>query len=510
MLSRRHSRLIVDALLVPRIDVGNTQARGLTAMVRSSLSRPMTLAVEDGLVPAGSSFFDFGCGRGGDIEALRGSGVDAAGWDPVHSPLTPKRPADVVNLGYVVNVIEDAVERQQVLREAWQLTRRLLVVAARLDWDSKRSQAIPFADGIITSRGTFQKFFTQEELQHWIQEMLGVDADAAGPGVFYVFRRSEDRESHLARVVRRPRYESRRSIPTLASEQDRDVLEPLLRFLSERGRPPAAGELPEEPLIVQRLGSLTRAIRLLSRITNVETWEQTAISRQRDLLVYLALGAFRRRPKFSILPVDLQLDIKAFFGSYAKAMRLGKELLFGVGQQSAISEECEKSSVGKVTQEALYIHVSAVKELPVLLRVYEGCARLLLGEVTGATLAKLRRDKATVSYLCYPDFDEDPHPSLAETFVADLRQLRTYHRTYTQSDNPPVLHRKECFVSEGYPHRDEFAALTKAEVDAGLLAEPSTIGTREGWRVRLEAIGYETRGHQLVRSGSTPTGVDGE
>src|SRR5206468_2677406 len=91
----------------------------------------------------------------------------------------------------------------------------------------------------------------------------------------------------------------------------------------------------------------------------------------------------------------------------------------------------------------------------------------------------------------------------AETFVADLQQLRTHHRTYAHSDNPPILHRKECFVLEGYPLRQEFAALTKAEVDAGLLGESSTIGTREAWRVRLAAVGYETRGHQLVRSSAS-------
>ena len=474
-------------------------SRGLTAIVRSRLSRPVGLAVEDGLVPPGASFFDFGCGRGGDIAALRGTGVDAAGWDPVHLPLTVKAPADVVNLGYVVNVIEDALEREQVLQEAWGLSRRLLIVAARLDWDSRSTQAIPFADGIITSRGTFQKFFTQEELQRWIESTLAVDADAAGPGVFYVFRRPEDREAHLARSVSRQRHLSARTIPTLTLEQDGEVLGPLLRFLTEHGRPPALGELSEEQRLVQRLGSINRAVKLLSRVADAKVWEQAALARQRDLLVYLALAAFRRRPKFSILPPDLQLDIKAFFGSYSEALRLGRDLLFGAGQQTAVSEECEKSPVGKLTQEALYVHSSAVRDLPVLLRVYEACGRMLLGEVTGATIVKLRRDKPKISYLSYPAFDEDPHPPLVESFIADCRELRTYHRNYAASENPPILHRKECFVSEGYPRRDAFAKLTRAEGEAGLLSDSSQIGTRNGWQARLAAAGYSTVGHDLVR-----------
>ena len=36
----------------------------------------------------------------------------------------------MVNLGYVVNVIEDPSERAEALRLAWKLTRQVLVVAA--------------------------------------------------------------------------------------------------------------------------------------------------------------------------------------------------------------------------------------------------------------------------------------------------------------------------------------------------------------------------------------------
>jgi DNA phosphorothioation-associated putative methyltransferase len=203
-------------------------------------------------------------------------GVKADGWDPVHRPTGPKVPADIVNLGYVVNVIEHPTERAQVLREAWELSQQTLIVAARLDWDVKSSQAMAFGDGLITSRGTFQKFFTHEELQEWIQTTLETDVDAAAPGVFYVFRNPSDREGHLSRVVRRTRFTSPRVTPTIAFEQHRDVLEPLLRFLSEQGRIPGPGELPEEETLIHRLGSLSRATKLLGRFTDPAVWERTA------------------------------------------------------------------------------------------------------------------------------------------------------------------------------------------------------------------------------------------
>jgi len=475
------------------------ETRGQTAMHRVNLSRPVTIALNHGVIRPDRSFFDFGCGRGTDVGTLRDMGVDASGWDPVHSADAEKSPADVVNLGYVVNVIEDPNERRETLREAWRLSATALVVAARLDWDINSSQALPFADGVITSRGTFQKFFTQDELQAWIEDSLGVQADVAAPGVFYVFRQATDREAHLARATRRRRYVAPAIPPSVLVDKHRTLLEPLLRFLTEHGRPPAAGELAEEASINETIGSLGRAVTLLARVVDVRSWEETAVTRQRDLLVYLALGTLRRQPKFKVLPTDLQIDIRHFFGSYAAATRLGRELLFSAGQQRALSEECSQALVGKLVPDALYVHVSSIPDLPVLLRVYEGCARTLLGEVSGTTLVKFRRDKPKLSYLCYPEFDDDPHPRLRETFVADLRTLRTHHRDYTQADNPPVLHRKECFVSDTYPRRAEFAALTLAEVEAGLLSDPADIGTAHGWERRLAAAGFATVGHELIR-----------
>lgn len=82
------------------------------------------------------------------------------------------------------------------------------------------------------------------------------------------------------------------------------------------------------------------------------------------------------------------------------------------------------------------------------LRIYEGCARTLTGYLEGANIVKLHRDKPAVSYLWYPNFDDDGHPSLSGAFIVYLDSLQVHYRDYSQLENPPILHRKEEFVLE--------------------------------------------------------------
>ena len=107
--------------------------RHRTAIRRQDVSRPVRIALEHGLINESTTFFDYGCGHGDDVSRLNAMGLDAQGWDPIHRPFVSLKPADVVNLGYVVNVIEDSAERTLALRGAWSLAAKLLIVSARLN-----------------------------------------------------------------------------------------------------------------------------------------------------------------------------------------------------------------------------------------------------------------------------------------------------------------------------------------------------------------------------------------
>lgn len=474
-------------------------------MTRADLSKPMSLAIADGIVARDSSVFDYGCGRGGDVQRLAAMGYTADGWDPGYHPGAEMREADVVNLGYVVNVIEDPTERVHALRSAWALAREVLVIGARPDWEARTVTGRRHGDGIITGRGTFQKFFTQEELRAWIDAELRVRSFAAAPGVFYVFRDEVRAQSFLAsRVRQRPVAVRRPKVSEVLYDTHRDEMDALAAFVTGRGRLPEPWEIGNDgEALLESFSSLKRAAGVLRRVVGERDWDADfTAARDRaghDLLVYVALAAFTGRPKASGLPADVALDVKALFGSYKAACEQADLLLRRVADQDALNAACTRSPVGKLTPEALYVHVSALGCLDPLLRVYEGCARALTGAVSEATLIKFSRTAAKVSYLAYPTFDREAHPALWASLRADLPRLHVKYRDFSSSTNPPVLHRKETFVPEGYPGREKFGRLTRQEERAGLLDEASTIGTRDGWQRRLDELGYRVAGHRLSK-----------
>jgi len=476
-------------------------ARHKTALTRTALSRPLATAMADGLLVEGTSVFDYGCGKGDDLRHLKALGYQAGGWDPAHRPRGERAPASVVNLGYVINVIEHASERAQTLRAAWSLAEDLLVVAARMTWDARDLAGRPMADGLVTRTGTFQKFYDHSELAAWIESTLDVKPHAAAPGIFYVFRDEAAAQRFIASRVYS--YRPRVTIdPHAQYEAVKDTLSPLLEFMQGHARPPKPGELGpiEFDGILEEMGSLGRAQRLIRRVTEDDYWDQVTVQRRAELLIYVALSRFGRRPRFSQLDRTLALDLRTLFGTYQDACLQADRLLLACGDQAMLYVNARSSKIGKQTPSALYVHRSAMAEIPPVLQVYEGCARVLTGTIPSANMIKLSVTEPQVSYLTYPDFDRDPHPVLRSAITVNLRKLSVDWRDYSRSENPPLLHRKEEFLGPDHPRRELYARLTQSEMKAGLYEHPERIGTLKGWQATLDAAGVRLRGHRLKRS----------
>jgi DNA phosphorothioation-associated putative methyltransferase len=284
--------------------------------------------------------------------------------------------------------------------------------------------------------------------------------------------------------------------------------DPLMEAVAALGRLPDAAEFAGTQAIVERFGSLKRAFAAIQRITSVDEWEAIAQRRREDLLVYLALARFRKRPAFSGLPQTLQRDMKVFFGGYTKACAEADELLFKAGDSTAIDQARKRSKVGKLLPDDLYVPRETLDHLEPVLRIYEGCGRAYLGDVEGANVIKIHRRSGKIGYLVYPEFESDPHPALMRCVKLSLRTRQIECYDYGDSANPPVLHRNETFLHPEHELREKFARLTAQEEKHKLLDDPSGIGTREGWARRLGERGLALKGHRVVRSsqrnGSAP------
>jgi DNA phosphorothioation-associated putative methyltransferase len=474
--------------------------RHKTAIHRGDHSRPVRSGVKDGLISPEVSVFDYGCGHGHDIKLLAAQGIRSEGWDPAFRPDSPRISADVVNLGFVLNVIEDVAERARALRQAWDLARRVLIVATQVKEAGRGQSQLAFGDGVLTGLGTFQKFYTQGELKAYLETELSAEAIPSSLGIFYVFKDETLQQEYLANRYRRRAATPRKRISELRFEEHRDLLEPFMSAIADLGRLPEDDEFARSAELVTIFGSCKRAFALIRRATGETEWEAIRERRREDLLIYLALARFRNRPPIGQLPRALQRDIRAFFGAYTSACKQADGLLFRAGDASAIDDACRHSSVGKLLPDDLYVHRSALDALEPLLRVYEGCGRAYLGEVDGANLIKIHRRSGKLSYLVYPDFDNDPHPALLRSIRINLRTRQIDSNDYAQSANPPVLHRKEKFLTTDHPLYAKFARLTEQEERHGLLDETATIGTREGWSKRLTERGFALKGHRLVRA----------
>ena len=160
-----------------------------TAIARRDISRPSRLSLIFGLYSRKETILDYGCGRGFDVAALRRDGFDIAAWDPHFFPDSPKKSADTVNLGYVLNVIEKPEERRSVLKEAFALAQKRLVVSVRPEKEGRGLTNVkPYNDGVLTSAGTFQKFFSHDEFRKYLIENTGVQPYFIEPHIAVLFK----------------------------------------------------------------------------------------------------------------------------------------------------------------------------------------------------------------------------------------------------------------------------------------------------------------------------------
>jgi DNA phosphorothioation-associated putative methyltransferase len=452
---------------------------------------PVRLSLRDAILMPSKSILDYGCGRGQDVARLRAMGFHANGWDPFFAPDVPRIRHEVVLLNYVLNVIEDTAERTETLSRAWELASNALVVSCRLKWDSGGLNATESGDGVITSKNTFQHFYSPNEIRKLVEEVTGQRCVSASPGVVYAFRRDEDRFAYLARgAITDFEWAESRDYASAVAE--------IVSFTEDRGRPPLFEEIPSE--VVPLLGRLSRRT-LIDVAKQGASPERVAAGFKRttlDTLLYLGTSIFSGRVAMNDLPLNVQADIKHCFKSYREACARADRLLAKIRDDTYI-RGAMRNSPGKLTASALYVHRRAVPKIPVVLRLYEYCGFVAAGRPEGWNILKLEHRGRRVSWSSYPEFDVHPHPTLDWIYGVDMSSLEGTFQRFGDRSNRPLLHRKEEFLESDDPAATKYRRLTSSEVKAGLYQNPTSIGLEDGWRSELERCGVELRGHRLIK-----------
>lgn len=471
----------------------NKPRRDRTALRRVTCSRPIALALSDGIITTATSTFDYGCGYGADVRYLRKRKVEISGWDPFHQPKAELVSADVINLGYVLNVIEDLKERAETLRQAYLLAKRVLIVAVRVE--RALEDASVFGDGVVTKIGTFQKIYTQDEFRNFLESVLGCRPYTAAIGIAYVFKDLEAEAQFLAARAFTRRLEYRTDLVEEFSKSK--LARRYVSLASRLGRLPLPEEFPKLDQLLEVFGSPQRVGRLALRHIDYEAFSGSQAQRQEDILTYFSMMRLQglKSPPFLKLPISIQADIKEIWKTYRTALTKSEQYLFSLGNPDVIQKACASSSVGKLLPSHIYVHKSAEDELPALLRIVIFAAKQIVGEVP-YNIAKIAVDGRTVSFLDYPNFDQDPHPALLRSVQVYLPKTSFKLRDYSNGDNPPILHRKETFVTKNYPYFETFQQLTLQEESEGLLSN-SVIGFKQAWVALLHSKGLCITNHEL-------------
>jgi DNA phosphorothioation-associated putative methyltransferase len=216
-------------------------------------------------------------------------------------------------------------------------------------------------------------------------------------------------------------------------EDYKELLTPLMAFFTKRGRLPTLQELPETEAFSTEFGNLRRTFQIVLQATNPQQWNEISDRRRQDLLVYLALSHFGRRPKLRDLIPVVQNDIKSLFGGYQQACAAADLMLMSLGNLEVVEKRCKSSAIGQKRPNSLWVYVPVIESLT---RCY--------GFTKVAPLARsvvLKKPMLSSSTSVSPrfpicstqiltPFDTDPHPASHTSMEIDLRDLHVHYQDY--------------------------------------------------------------------------------
>ena len=437
-----------------------TIERHRTAINRHQLSQPVSLLARHNYLNGEYSLFDFGCGKGDDVRELEAHGLNVNKWDPVSYPEEVKVKSDIVNLGFVINVIEDKEERTNTLKEAWKLTNKILVVSVMIAGEAMINQFAPYKDGVLTKINTFQKYYSQSEVRYYIESTLEENAIPVGQGILYIFKDKIEEQSFLVErqyISRNWQQKTIRELQIRPKAIKKSIIEKNIELFSDYwkmtldlGRIPANNEFEFSEQIRKISGSHMKAHSALIDFFGGNVFEEAANKRRDDLLVYFALSLFDKRRPQTQMPERLKRDIKVFFNSYSDTVEEATEILFSVSNTEIIEAACQSAykilGCGLMEEGHSYtFHKKYIGDCPKELRIYIGCATQLYGDLDEIQLIKAHITSGKVSLMGYDNW-EKKEPLLLERIKIKMREQDVDFFDYVGQYIPSPLINKNLYL----------------------------------------------------------------
>ncbi len=330
--------------------------------------------------------------------------------------------------------------------------------------EAKQEHFKPYKDGVVTSRNTFQKYFSQAQIRCYIEQVLKVKTTPFGQGIIAVFKSAELEEAHHLELQFQNynwQHITQRPTPKVINkaeqkslfEKHQDLLADFWQYCLHLGRMPANDEFEQSPAIRQIFSSHNKALQFLQGYYDQAEFEQAKIKRHDDLLVYFALSLFGKRKAKSHMPAKLTRDIKVHFESYNHALEEAKSLLFSISEPANIGNACyqayENIKLGELHDNHSYIlPTHFLNQLPAILRVYIGSAAQLYGDIDEIDLIKIHMRSGKVTFLKYDDFNKKL-PLLTMRVKVKLLELDTDYFFYGDDYSNQPLYNKIDYLKKG-------------------------------------------------------------
>ena len=150
-------------------------------------------------------------------------------------------------------------------------------------------------------------------------------------------------------------------------------------------------------------------------------------------------------------------------------------------------------------EHSLQLHVSQIDDLPVILRIYAGCAEKLYGSLDGIDLIKLHIHSGKVTLIGHDDFANNLIPNMIERIKINLWKQKIRFYDYVGPFIPVPLYLKSRFISENIQNFSEQQKFDASLVRTNVFDFDRETPSKELLTHKLNAAGYLIDGYHIIK-----------